>query len=137
MQYSFGGTRRGERPWGDGSRDAEVQANKVVKLCFRIVWSCIASHISFSIENPITSILWKLPEFIDVVGLEFASHCDLDLCSYNLCFPKFLLTPAVCRNDAQTWLHSEARVFRVTWREAFAHVAPCGVLHATFFAVLA
>ena len=87
MQYSFWGTRRGDRPRGDGSREADVEANGVVKLCLSIVWSYIASHTSFSIENPLISILWKLPDFVDIVHLEIVTECDLDLCSYNLCSP--------------------------------------------------
>jgi hypothetical protein len=88
MQYSFGGTRTAAKPWGDGSRKSEVEANKVVKLCLQILWACIATGTGFSIENPRTSLLWLLSDFKDLLDLGFVDRCDFDMCCFGLCSPK-------------------------------------------------
>jgi hypothetical protein len=88
MQYSFVGTRTAQAPFGDGTRASEVEANEVMRLCLLILWCCIASRTGFSVENPRTSVLWKVPDIIEIADISFVSLCHCDLCAFGLCSPK-------------------------------------------------
>jgi hypothetical protein len=88
MQYSFGGTRTAAKPLGTGKRESENKANEVLKLRISILWSCLASHTTFTIENPRTSVLWHVKDLIDIVALSFVDECCFDMCAFNLVSPK-------------------------------------------------
>jgi hypothetical protein len=88
MQYSFGGTRTKTAPLGNGTRQAEKDANIVVMMCFLIIWACIGSHTRFTVENPLTSVLWSHNDFKALLMLPFVTSVDLDMCMFGLCSPK-------------------------------------------------
>ena len=87
VQYSFGGTRTAKNPWGDGSRPAEVTANRFIRAVFGLVLTCIATHTPFTIVNPFLSLLWHLGFCKRLVALDFIKRVDLDMCMYGLVCP--------------------------------------------------
>ena len=82
IQAINGGTRTSESPQGSGDKPNEMYGNRLADVMCELCWLQHRSGGKFSIENPLSSFLWKYPP-VD----QLSSICvdvDLDQCEYGL-----------------------------------------------------
>ena len=82
IQAINGGTRTSESPQGSGDKPNEMYGNRLADVMCELCWLQNISGGKFSIENPLSSFLWKYPP-VD----QLSSICvdiDLDQCEYGL-----------------------------------------------------
>ena len=87
MQNMNGGTRSSVQPEGDGTLEREETGNI---LAFRTIVLCKVLHAHgnfFTIENPLTSFVWKLHEMEDLLNQTHAQKIRFDQCAYGLKLP--------------------------------------------------
>lgn len=87
LQNMNKGTRTTDRPQGDGSLDRENQGNE---LLFRTLYLCELLHAHgsfFTIENPQTSYVWKMPQLLRVSEKTGAQKVVFDQCQYGFKIP--------------------------------------------------
>jgi hypothetical protein len=87
MQFSCGGTRTYQKPWGDHRLEREKSANAEVRAMLAIIWTCIAHGVDFTIEKPLLSILWCIPQLADLINQGCAQKFEFDLCAHGLKSP--------------------------------------------------
>ena len=76
-------TRTESNPTGLETNLKEKRGNVLARVCVRLARACQTSGTSWSVENPRTSYLWRLPEYVTLcreVGVEFV---HLTMCSYG------------------------------------------------------
>ena len=90
MQMMNNGTRRSDRPEGDGTRESEEIGNVLAKAVAMLCEALQEVGASFSIENPQSSLLWKFSPFAAL--MRFSFDVDLDQCMYQLLPPHLSLS---------------------------------------------
>ena len=75
-----GGTRRKNRPEGDGSRRDEIEANALATTVARICAALCSVGSHYSIENPLSSHIWGFGPIAALKGVAV----DFDQCMYGL-----------------------------------------------------
>ena len=81
------GTRSRERPWGDGSLGREEVGNKIIRFVLKLVRVLEYGGNSWSIENPHSSYLFRLPPVRRIIERTSTTSVVLDQCMYGLAFP--------------------------------------------------
>ena len=87
LQRLNSSTRVPSRPEGSGALRSEVRANELGR---RTVELCKALHAAgsfFTIENPSSSLLWRLACFKELLCLQGLQMVQVDLCKYGLTMP--------------------------------------------------
>lgn len=87
MQNMNKGTRSAENPVGDGSLERERIGNEILS---RTIHLCRLLHKHgsfFTLENPLTSYAWKMPNLFSLVMDTKCTEAVLDQCQYGLRLP--------------------------------------------------
>ena len=85
MQTMNGGTRTSSNPEGTGERKNEICGNELADVVCELCWLLYKSKGFFSIENPLSSFLWKYGP-VDLLN-EIAFDVDFDQCQFGLAPP--------------------------------------------------
>ena len=78
------GTRTSKRPQGDGTNDKERHGNLLVKHSLIIIRACIQYGAFWSLENPKSSYLFKMPGIVRVLRMSATQVVQVDQCMYGL-----------------------------------------------------
>eukprot|EP00438_Fugacium_kawagutii_P016231 Skav211918 [mRNA] locus=scaffold1200:96943:99030:- [translate_table: standard] len=90
MQNMNKGSRTADNPLGDGSVRREVVGNEILHRTLHLC-KLLHDHGSFfTLENPLTSYAWKIPEMRDTMSSCKCTRVDLDQCEYGLSIPDHL-----------------------------------------------
>ena len=81
-----GCTRSADRPEGDGSVAREVLGNKLAHFSARVIDACWASNTTFSLENLLTSMIWRIPALAIRIAREEVRRVRLDFCAFGAPF---------------------------------------------------
>jgi hypothetical protein len=90
------GTRSQRQPWGDGSREDEVLANKVLRNVLRLIAVCRVFNVFWTIENPKSSRLFFAPPIQRCLTEPDVHRTDFHMCAFGLKDPvsaKFYFKP--------------------------------------------
>ena len=79
---------RGDRIYGlpdlnRAQRRRAEEGNSLARAAVRLVRSCIEAKVGFSIENPCSSMLWDMPEMIDIKNTSGTTSVSLVYCAYG------------------------------------------------------
>ena len=80
------GTRTRDLPQGDGSRDSEVHGNRILARMILLIKRIQQVGGQWSIENPLSSFLWRMPEVKALSRKELVYEVRFDQCMYGLSF---------------------------------------------------
>ena len=79
-----------EQPWGKNRetlRDYEFEqlqtANSIVRFVLAFFKKCIQHRVPFIIENPASSLLWLLPEFVALMASTDVCSVVFDMCLFK------------------------------------------------------
>lgn len=87
MQNMNQGTRNSAKPAGDGSSKRERIGNEILR---RTTHLCLLLHAHgsfFTLENPVSSMIWKMPEIVALMSQCKCQLVELDQCQYGLRVP--------------------------------------------------
>ena len=118
-----GPLRSSSMPWGlDGLREDEQHkvdmGNVMVRFLLRLLRACSKYGCGFVAENPRTSILWCLPEVLNVAARCKAVRVEVDYCRFGEAWRK-----------ATTLLTNVANLVNIT-AKCKGHHGLCGVTKA-------
>ncbi len=84
-----GGTRTYAQPLGNGTLPREIKGNLQLAQMMKLVFFYLACGISFSIENPRSSYIWKTEAMRSLIERADVYVVDLDMCAYCLRPPDY------------------------------------------------
>ena len=98
-----GGTRRKGKPLGDGVMPRELNAN--LNLDFACAMIRILSSLGglFSLENPLRSYLFQVPQVLTLYGSTQSIFVDLDQCAFGLRSPKEAEVKEIWKKPTRIW----------------------------------
>jgi hypothetical protein len=82
IQNLNGGDRSAENPWGSEKQERDRDANRLARLVFGLVLVAREAGSYYTVENPKSSWLWKLPGFAEFIEKEFVvkfGQCEFGL----------------------------------------------------------
>ena len=59
-------------------------ANRLFVVCFELIQLCIKHNVSFVVENPLTSMLWKFPRLVQLFKRAGAVEVRVDFCQFGM-----------------------------------------------------
>ena len=87
IQHSNQGTRRKSRPEGLGTLSREIEGNVLLKRTLRLIDILTKSGNHWSVENPLSSYVWCMPDMLKKLDGSECISVTLDQCSYGLRLP--------------------------------------------------
>ncbi len=82
MWRSSGATRSSRHPEGSAHpHPKEVEGNKHVAFTCRVIDACNASGVTYSIEQPLTSLMWLMPSLRGRLAAAGVFHARVDMCA--------------------------------------------------------
>ena len=79
---------RGEHIYGlphltRAQRRRAEEGNRLARAAVRLIRACIEAKVGFSIENPHTSMMWDMPEMMDIQNASDSFSLSLVYCAYG------------------------------------------------------
>ena len=84
LQHSNGGTRRASKPQGNHALPREIEGNLLLDRVMTLIRILEAAGSKWTLENPLTSYLWKMPSIEKKMREQRCHEVHLHQCSYGL-----------------------------------------------------
>ena len=81
-----GGTRTNDKPWGSGELGREILGNKLLERTVLLIQILIRHGSYWSLENPRTSLVFRMPTIVDIQTRSDTHVIHFDQCMYGLKF---------------------------------------------------
>ena len=75
--------RSAVRPEGDGNDPDLAEANELAAITFAVAERAVHCGAFFSVENPLSSLMWRLPAAVRVAGMRGVQLLEFEQCAFG------------------------------------------------------